>query len=88
MVDRSSLRKVNALYEEHGQLVQAIHNLDGGGRISSMDIVGPPGELSATVPTEYIVYPPAMVAAVKTALQGRQQEIKNELATLGLTGLP
>jgi hypothetical protein len=87
MVDRSNLAQVNALYNELGQIEQGIINLDGGGKISSMDIMGPPGELPATVPAAYIAYPPQMVASIKTALEGRKVQIAGELAALGLTGV-
>lgn len=102
MVDRADLTRVLDLYREWNALNQCIINLDAGGRINSMIVVGPPstpphyepGEPippdpypAAIVPTPNWPYPPAMKEGIKQIAIARQDEITEELANYGLTGL-
>ena len=95
MVSQSDLAKVNRLNEEYQNITRAIENLDGGGRIVTMVISAPQPEngngfpmgQAAVVPTQYINYPDQMIDAIKHAVDARMHEIRDELASLGVTGL-
>ena len=88
MVDRTQLPRINELYREWGQLDQAIHNLDAGGRINSMVVVGPTAdEPSAVVNTQGWPYPPQMVEGIKQIASNRIHTIEDELTALGITGM-
>ena len=88
MVDRTNLQEVNALYREYQQLSQAITNLDNGGRINSMVVVGEsPDVPSAVVNTQGWPYPPQMVEGIKQIATSRMNSIIDELTGMGLTGM-
>ena len=94
MVDRENLGRVNQLYDEREQIVQTLNLFDQGGRIIRLT-VGVEGETNwqkfiantASVSTEGLPYPPQMVDAIKGFLEQRKDEIAQELADLGLSGV-
>ena len=92
MVDQSNIGDIVRLNNEYQNSVRAISNLDDGGRIASMVINGPdvpnqPPRASAVVPTGYVDYPPGMALSIRNLLVARVDEIRQELAALGVTGL-
>ena len=94
MVDRENLARVNELYGERAKIVQVRHLFDRGGRIIRLT-VGQEEETNgqtffantASVSTHYMTYPEQMLTAIKGFLEQRKDEIANELAGLGLTGV-
>lgn len=88
MVDRNQLPRINELYRQWNQLDQAVHNLDNGGRINSMVIVGEtPDVPSAVVNTQGWPYPPQMVEGIKQIAYAQMRSIEDELEGIGLTGM-
>ena len=95
MVDRSDLATAQQLYDEYRQIVQAVINFDSGGRIVMMavrwddpdDPDNPTLSRIATVPTQYMNYPPQMVEGIKQFFQQREREIARQLSDIGVTGL-
>jgi hypothetical protein len=88
MVDRVDLELINNLYRELSQLGQAVSNLDNGGQIASMVIMGNgPDVPSAIVRTVGWPYPQQMVTSILHIINQRQRDIADELVRLGLTGV-
>lgn len=100
MVAFTDLGKVQQLYIEAQTLDAAFGNLEAGGEIVNMTISGgradqgvpPPGvfqppRMSVSVSTVGILYPPAMVEAIKAALTQRRTAINQELGQLGVSEL-
>lgn len=88
MVDRKDIPEMNDLYRQLNQLEQAISNLDNGGRINSMVIVGAtPDVPSAIVSTQDWPYPQQMVDSIKQIIRQKEIEVIDKLKDLGITGL-
>lgn len=85
-MDYENLDQITALATERRAIQRAVELLKADGRIVSMTISGNSG--MASLPTQYITYPQQMVVGIETALQGRLKEIADELAKLGVTGIP
>jgi hypothetical protein len=90
MVDQSNIAQVVRLNEEYGNIVRAVANLDAGARILTM-VVGAPEndqmQQPAVVQTQYMTFPAQMVEGIKAQARTRVNEIRSELAELGVTGL-
>lgn len=95
-MDLDDIEKVNELSREKQAIDAAQEMLDRGGRIIAMTVSNAPppsGRMApfmsgVAVPTGYIEYPPQMVDAIKTSFAARRQVIEQELAKLGVTGVP
>jgi hypothetical protein len=91
----NDIQKINGLVAERRSIVTALASFDRGGRIVGMTVGMPPPEghptppvaMGAQVNTQYINYPPGMVDSIKAAFATRQQQITQELAQLGVTGV-
>lgn len=97
MVELTQFQNASMLVEEFKAIDVALDNLEQGGRIVSMSIAPPEGELpegtpkpppmpGAPVSTRGVDYPPAMVTAIKTALGQRQDALAKQLTDMGVTG--
>lgn len=97
MVELTQFQNAATLVEEFKSIDVALANLEAGGRIVSMNVAPPEGELpegapqpppmpGAPVSTRTVDYPPAMVAAIKTALGQRQDALAKQLTDMGVTG--
>lgn len=94
MVDRADLPKINTLYSERAIITGTLKMFDEGGRIVAMTVNKPRNEgenimfgPSITVNTERMQYPAQMVEAITGFLHGREEQIKQELTALGVTGI-
>lgn len=98
----ADIDRVNQLSQEKLSIQAALGMLESGGKISAMTVSGGtyegpmPGPMPGmpgmtgmpvTVQTQNIDYPPQMTEAIKTALQPRLQQLTEELAQLGVTGM-
>lgn len=96
MVDKSQIPTANQMIAELGTIAQAIHNIDGQGRITSFVIGVPPPATPPAAPSEAVpaqvdardmVAPPAMYDAIKAFLTQRQTSIRTQLSGMGITGV-
>lgn len=90
MVDQADLMRVGMLNGEWQQIASAIDIFDSGGKIINMTVgvdMSLPQGRAITIQTQAMDYPQAMVEAIKNFLSSREQEIRNELADLGVTGV-
>jgi hypothetical protein len=90
MVDQTDIAKVVRLNEEYGNIVRAVTNLDGGAPILTV-VVGAPEndqmQQAAVMQTHFMHFPPQMIDGIKSQARTRIDEIRHELAELGVTGL-
>lgn len=93
-MDFTDIGKVNTLYAEQKSIQRVLEIFADGGRITQVGVSPAAGADPSVVPpamvvgTEYMTYPPQMVDAIRSGLETRQQEIADELAQLGVTGVP
>lgn len=94
MVDRADLPKINMLYTERGRINMALKMFDEGGRIVAMTVNKPRAEgqdimsgPSVTVGTSEMEYPAQMTEAIKNFLHVREEQIREELTAMGVTGI-
>lgn len=97
MTDYSDVPQTNALYTEQQQVRRAMDYLTKGGTISSMVIMSAPIDPSLPAPammgTPVTIAlprpnPQSLVDQAMAALQARDDEITQELASLGVTNPP
>ena len=103
MVAYTDISKVSSLCEEQARIANGIAALDAGGTVSSFTVSAPPyvppapGEpmsmpppmmmmMMSSIPT---IAPPAeLMAAARSAMLARHNEITAELTTLGVSEAP
>ena len=78
MVDRADLMRANSLSEAKDGLQRALDALTDGRPIDSLTIAG------QVVPTSTVEFPPQMADAIKGIIEGRMQEMDEELRRLGV----
>lgn len=94
MIEKGNLERVVRLYDEYRFIAGARENLDAGGMIVQMTISGGVQEPAPAAPrmpvslsTTELVYPHAMIDAIKMALSERIGKIDQELQQLGATSV-
>lgn len=84
----ADIGKVSLLSAEKQMIQHAIQIFVMGGRIVEMIVAHPETPDTAVVQTTYMEYPPQMIDAIRNALVERQKQITDELAELGVSGMP
>ena len=82
MVAQTDIVQASKLVEESQNIERAIAYLGAGGTIIQMVIASAEMPTSVMLDVSYINYPAAMVDAIRTAMQQRQEAIKTEVAEL------
>lgn len=82
MVDVNNLPQVNSIMQRYANYRQALDVIDRGGAIASFSLTGAGG--FATVSSEGITYPPAMLQTIRDQVQARAHDLQGELAALGV----
>jgi len=90
MVAQSDLPRITELNAEYQQNARAIDLMGEKTRILSMQVAAEPEEgrpimASWTINTSYMPAPENMIAQIRVLLQQRQEIIRQELNTLGVT---
>jgi hypothetical protein len=90
MVDFAQMEQANLLFQQIQQIERAIQAFDAGGVISGFTVTEPPFEFNSPavmVSAAGVPYPPQMTDGVKEALHAKLDQLGQELAALGVTGV-
>jgi len=82
MVAQTDIVRASQLVEESQSIDRAIAYLAAEGKIIQMVIASADTPTSVMLDVSYINYPAAMVDAIRSAMQQRQEAIKTEVAQL------
>lgn len=83
MVDTNNLPQINSIMQRYANYRQALDVIDRGGSIASFSLSGAGG--FATVSSEGITYPPAMLQTIRDQVQARADDLTSQLAALGVS---